>query len=201
MSGWSKNKQRVFFKKKINDIVKVADFIELSKKLESQLSALNLWKKNPAPAVASYRALSSELSPHFFEERQNHCHFVFPRTNKNLTDMEFVSPQPNTNWKKTSLGILEATQATPFPTEDIQIFLVPGLVFDRRGRRLGRGLGLYDRVLAKASGIKIGVTLSQQICNENLTEETHDIPMDALATENFTLIFTTQHSPLFNGAH
>ena len=46
------------------------------------------------------------------------------------------------------------------------LVLVPGVAFDLHGRRLGRGRGFYDRLLADASGIKCGVSFDEQIVSE-----------------------------------
>jgi len=80
----------------------------------------------------------------------------------------------------------------------IDVFLVPGLAFDRAGRRLGRGGGHYDKALAEARGLKIGLAGSHQISNEALPEESHDVRMDAVVTERFSF-FPLSHSRFFQG--
>ncbi len=70
------------------------------------------------------------------------------------------------------------------PPSEVDLFLVPGLAFDRTGRRLGRGGGGYDRLLAAASGArKIGLAFGFQILETPLPKEPHDVPMDRLITE------------------
>jgi len=63
------------------------------------------------------------------------------------------------------------------------IWLVPGVVFDSNGSRLGRGKGVYDRLLSKCSGIRIGIFYQ---CQENtaIPVEAHDCPLDMIVTEN-----------------
>jgi 5-formyltetrahydrofolate cyclo-ligase len=54
------------------------------------------------------------------------------------------------------------------------LVLVPGVAFDLRGRRLGRGRGYYDRLLAELGGIKCGVAFDEQ-----MVEEVPVVPLDA----------------------
>ena len=45
----------------------------------------------------------------------------------------------------------------------LDLVLVPGVAFDARGGRLGRGKGFYDRLLAAVNGMKCGVAFDEQI--------------------------------------
>ena len=78
------------------------------------------------------------------------------------------------------LGLREPAPALPVvsvPT--IDVFLCPGLAFDDRGGRLGRGRGFYDRVLALArpDALKVGVCQPFQRVADTYPEP-HDVPMD-----------------------
>jgi 5-formyltetrahydrofolate cyclo-ligase len=48
----------------------------------------------------------------------------------------------------------------------LDLVLVPGVGFDLQGRRLGRGRGFYDRLLADVDGIKCGVAFEEQVVSE-----------------------------------
>ncbi len=67
------------------------------------------------------------------------------------------------------------------PLKSLDLALAPGLGFDLAGRRLGRGRGFYDRLLAQISGAKCGVAFDQQIVGEIPAEE-HDIRMNFILT-------------------
>jgi 5-formyltetrahydrofolate cyclo-ligase len=74
---------------------------------------------------------------------------------------------------------------------DSTAILVPGLVFDSQGNRLGRGKGYYDRFLQIQNNynlISIGICWDMQIqlLNEIPTEE-HDVMMNFVVTEERTL--------------
>ncbi len=47
-----------------------------------------------------------------------------------------------------------------------KLLIIPGLAFGKKGERLGRGKGFYDRYLENFSGIKVGVCFQEQIFDE-----------------------------------
>lgn len=75
--------------------------------------------------------------------------------------------------------------ADAVPATDVDAVVVPGLAFDRRGRRLGRGAGHFDRFLARLSpgALRIGVAPSNLVVDE-LPDAPHDVAMTHLATED-----------------
>lgn len=85
-----------------------------------------------------------------------------------------------------SLGILEPSSEALriIPTAEIPLFFVPGIGFDERGRRLGYGLGFYDRALARASrdAVLVGLAFDLQVV-ESVPVVEHDHPMDIVITE------------------
>ena len=71
----------------------------------------------------------------------------------------------------------------PFHAPLQQVWLVPGIAFDRSGNRLGRGKGFYDMLLEGADGVKIGVAYDCQIADA-IPSELHDVSMDYVVTES-----------------
>lgn len=71
------------------------------------------------------------------------------------------------------------------PTLDLSQFdliLVPGIAFDHKGRRLGRGQGYYDRWLRDVGGATLcGVAFEEQWFKE-VPVEAHDIKMHFVAS-------------------
>jgi 5-formyltetrahydrofolate cyclo-ligase len=71
------------------------------------------------------------------------------------------------------------------PLHEIDLFLVPGLAFDPRGGRLGRGSGHFDRLLARrgSQSLAVGVTTMAHVVDE-VPIGPHDQRVDWLATDN-----------------
>ena len=66
----------------------------------------------------------------------------------------------------------------------VDVFLVPGVGFDLKGTRLGKGSGIYDQILSKFSdSIFFGVTDIHHIV-EHIPTEFHDISMNGLITHD-----------------
>ena len=67
--------------------------------------------------------------------------------------------------------------------EDLELIIVPGVAFDRRGNRLGSGHGYYDRFLSQASATRVGLAFRMQII-DRVPVGSHDQMMDFIVTED-----------------
>ena len=80
-------------------------------------------------------------------------------------------------------GILEPIEEMKIAYKNIDLILVPGVVFDKEGHRIGYGLGYYDKFLRKVpKAIKIGLSFDFQVVDK-LPREMHDVPVDFIVTE------------------
>lgn len=68
----------------------------------------------------------------------------------------------------------------------VDMVIVPGVVFDRFGHRIGMGGGYYDRYLKDKKCVNIGVCFDFQLV-EKIPNEAHDVPMDFVVTEREVL--------------
>jgi 5-formyltetrahydrofolate cyclo-ligase len=79
-------------------------------------------------------------------------------------------------------NVLEPKAGCPsVPLNQLDLVFVPGVAFDLTGRRLGRGKGFYDRLLAEFRGHKCGVAFDAQIV-ATVPEEPHDVRVDSILT-------------------
>ncbi len=88
---------------------------------------------------------------------------------------------PASHW-----GIPEPSADAPAAPPELlaeALWLVPGVAFDSACRRLGRGKGVYDRLLARGTGKTIGIFYELQRCPELPCEPT-DQPVGRVVTES-----------------
>lgn len=80
----------------------------------------------------------------------------------------------------------------PVHTSEIDLIVVPGIAFDRKGYRVGFGEGYYDRFLGKLNFEipTIGVAYDFQIIESFIKMRDYDIPLDYVMTEERIIIRT-----------
>lgn len=79
-------------------------------------------------------------------------------------------------------GIREP-DGTPVDASVLDVVLVPGVAFSPAGVRLGRGAGMYDRLLPRTDGaVRVGVC-SETFVRDEVPAEAHDVPVDVLVTD------------------
>lgn len=65
--------------------------------------------------------------------------------------------------------------------EDIELIIVPAMTFNRKGFRLGRGGGYYDRFLEKSKAFSVGLGREKLI--REIPLQPHDMSVTCLITE------------------
>ena len=135
-----------------------------------------------ACSVLTYVAIGSEVQtlPILHEMRKKGKKIYVPRVNSKKRQIQMIELK---NGKKLSPG----TYGVPEPTlrksrkedpKELDLAIIPGIGFDRRGVRLGRGMGYFDRFLKKApKAYKIGLAFQCQIVKK-LPYDQHDVMMD-----------------------
>ena len=109
---------------------------------------------------------------------------VIPKTVSG-NDMIFCKIDADTKFVKDKYGILTVdTNETDCEVNkcDIDLFIVPGVAFDKRGGRIGYGAGYYDRYLYGLNAIKVGICYEMQLVDD-VHNERNDINMNKIITE------------------
>jgi 5-formyltetrahydrofolate cyclo-ligase len=162
---------------KISPAVRAVESIDLCERLKTQMPSahtilffaplpdeLDVW-----PVLELSLALGTTCALPFFDATSKT--YGARGLNKLATDIvmgKFGVREPAAGCKEISL-------------DKFDLVLVPGVVFDWQGHRLGRGQGFYDRLLEKVSGIKCGVGYDFQLL-ENIPTDTHDAKVDFILT-------------------
>jgi len=89
-------------------------------------------------------------------------------------------------FSKSFLGFEEPSgdSLTELSKDEMGVIFVPGMAFDYKGARLGRGRGFYDRYLSDYKGLKVGVCHHTRFLNKPIPVDLgHDIFMDYILTD------------------
>lgn len=96
------------------------------------------------------------------------------------TEMRFILISDLSQVRPSAFGAPEPIDDAPIARDETALVIVPGLVFDRRGYRIGYGGGYYDRFLnQEPNHPTLSVCYAFQVLPQ-LEPEQHDIPVQTL---------------------
>jgi 5-formyltetrahydrofolate cyclo-ligase len=129
--------------------------------------------------VRAYREKKQVAIPRM--EGQELAFYVYDGRTENLIPNQFGILEPDPTWKLVDPSV---------PTGKRLLVLTPGLAFDRRRRRLGRGQAFYDRFLrrlrsahpAGSESWAVGLAFSEQLVEEVPLAD-HDELLEGIVTE------------------
>jgi 5-formyltetrahydrofolate cyclo-ligase len=131
--------------------------------------------------IMSYQSFENEVDTSFLHQilKKEEKRLLLPRIeNRNILAIPILE---TTAMVKNLFGIWEPLGA-PYCGK-IDVILVPGLVFDRQGNRIGFGKGYYDQFLKKhPESLKIALVYPFQIL-DHIPVEPHDESVTVLSIE------------------
>lgn len=136
-----------------------------------------------ANTVLLYHSLKDEVDTHdFIRKWSNKKQILLPVVVGNELELRlYTGPE---DMQISNYGIEEPMGEAYTDYESIDFIVVPGVAFDQKGNRLGRGKGYYDRLLPHIpSAYKAGICFPFQLVEE-VPAEPHDIRMDIIITIN-----------------
>lgn len=109
-----------------------------------------------------------------------------PKTDPILKQINFYKIN---SWEELKMGNFRISEPIvgkkkPFPIGNIEVILIPGILFDYNGYRIGYGGGYYDRflTLCNTSLYKVGIAYNFQVI-KRLPILDHDYAVDKIVTE------------------
>lgn len=159
---------------------------DLSKQIYEQVIKYRSWQE--ASVVALYHSIGQEvdtlalLEEGWASKKQMYLPKCYPKQRK----MVFFQVDSYDQLEIVYMDIPEPKPAlcTPLEVSTLDLMIVPGVVFDQEGYRIGYGGGYYDRFLAQvpATFEKLSLAFSFQVVPQ-VPRDVYDIPVDTLITE------------------
>ena len=162
------------------DLRQKLDMKEISEKILQIFISTDLYKK--AKNIAIYYPYLNEPDLLLFFEFTHEKNFFLPKITQ-TGSLSFHKYNKTDVLIKNKFGIYEPTSA-PTPPEMIDIIIIPALMADKSGYRLGYGKGYYDKFFAEnnINATKI-IFLPEELLTENLPHDDWDIPANLVITQ------------------
>lgn len=160
--------------------------MDLSSKIAAKLNELEPIRN--ADAIMVFASIKNEVNLSMFMENKKSegKTILLPRV-KDENNMEAVE---FTSWEHIAEGPygIKEPVGEAYDAGKIDVVLVPGLVFDYKGYRLGYGKGYYDRFLTqlKKGAFICGVGYEFQVVKDIMPHEA-DIPVHWIVTDKSEL--------------
>ncbi len=164
---------------------------ELSDEIQKRL--IDSGYLNEADCVALYSAINNEVRMDKVAEfvLQEGKRLAYPRIRGD--ELDFFEVADMDDLAAGSFGVMEPKGKTLVSSDELDVVVVPGVVFDLSGHRLGYGKGYYDRTLnsCRKNCKKVGVAFDFQVTDKLPTFE-HDQVLTLLVTEKRTITFNAR---------
>lgn len=142
----------------------------LSTRVQEKVMLLPAWKE--AEKIGIYSPVRNEVDTTllFMKALESGMSVYFPRVEQGL---KFYEVKDLTDMQKGAWGVLEPKDSCVVlgESETLNLLMVPGIVFDKSGHRLGYGRAFYDRILERFKKVAVGLAYQFQIVDELPVEE------------------------------
>ncbi len=161
----------------------VEQFNKWSDCIADTLYKTTWWQKATVIAITVSRDREVSTIPIIERAWSSGKTVVVPKCDSNNHTMKFYRITSFSQLETVYFGLKEpiVEQTMYYKPEEIDLMIVPGVVFSRNGYRIGYGGGYYDRYLARFRGMKISLAFTVQLQKE-VPFERHDVPVEAIIT-------------------
>lgn len=165
--------------RKILEVLTETQRKEKSHKLSSNLS--KLISEHSPKIIGVFSPLKGEPEWATFIQGD----LAFPGTREN-GDMGFYACAESELVLTEDFGV--PLKTPPKESKEVvpDVLVIPGLAFSRKGERLGRGKGFYDKYLKTYNGLKVGICFTDQLFAEIPTEPWDEL-IDVIVTDEEVL--------------
>jgi 5-formyltetrahydrofolate cyclo-ligase len=149
--------------------------------------AIELPEIREAGTVMLFSSFGSEVptGPMIERLRERGVTVALPRIeDRDLVPVAYVPGDPV---RPASFGAVEPVGPDALDAASLDVVIVPGVVFDRSGGRVGYGGGYYDRFLRDLAAFRVGIAFSLQVVDGRLPAGSFDLPVHAIVTEEETI--------------
>ena len=139
-----------------------------------------------ARVVLLYWSMADEVQTHAFVERwYKEKVLLLPCVDgDDLLLRQYTGPECMVAGEQFGIGEPDASLPEFTALDKVEMIIVPGVAFDHKGNRMGRGRGFYDRLLKSTpNAMKVGVAYDFQIL-DSIPVEPHDVKMNRIITEH-----------------
>ena len=158
---------------------------EIEKKLRFQLFESDLWKQARIIGVTISGGFEWDTRTIIEKGWKQGKTIAVPKCYPEEKRLEFYQFTTYEELEKVYYNLLEPkpVEQNRIQKELMDLIIVPGIVFDQNGYRIGFGGGYYDRFLATYEGITLSLLSKKQVIDK-FPSEPYDIPVKHLLTEN-----------------
>lgn len=164
---------------KLKKQVPLAERKALSKRIMDRLEQNDAFIR--AEVVLMYYSLPDEVYTHNFVDKWSREKKILLPVVKNKTQLEIRCYTGKSDLREGAFHIWEPSGELFTDYDKIETAVIPGVAFDEKGHRLGRGGGYYDRLLPRLRAYKLGICFPFQLL-DNIPGEAYDIMMDEVIT-------------------
>ncbi|MGM9987129.1 MAG: 5-formyltetrahydrofolate cyclo-ligase [Bacillaceae bacterium] len=157
---------------------------EKTKKIHNNLFLVKQWKE--ASVIGITMSMGKEVDTYSIIERawEEKKTVVVPRCNRQTHELVFRKLTTFSQLEETFFGLKEPIEEeTERWEQEIDLLLVPGVVFTKKGERIGYGGGYYDRYLNSHNSYLISICFEIQII-KYIETESHDKNVMIVITED-----------------
>lgn len=168
--------------------LKVSERKEIENSLHENLFNTDLWKNAESIGVTVSQDTEWDTKGIIEQAWEENKKASVPKSIHKTRELHFYQLD---NFEQLEVGYYDLQEPQPEKTsrtaaKDIDLLIVPGIAFNKKGYRIGFGGGFYDRFLSNFPNHTVSLVHTKQLVGDIPIEE-HDVPVDLIVNEQGTI--------------